>query len=183
MTPLLAHDLQNRIFSSTTPRPGSLGGGGTLLMMADISPTSVFHSCARMMPMRRRKRALPLIFGGLLTIAIGKLNGYTFLHSTALTTKYYFPLSTAQSWVEKNPKLLFFSTFSKLKELSNKLESKFDAQVITDLVQIFKQMINRIIRNLSKVLLSIQMHPIGFIHITDVRSKKGMGLTKNGNWL
>ena len=74
MTPLLADDLYNKMFSSTTPRPGSLGGGGSLLMMANVSPSAVFHSCAKIMPMRRRKRALPLIFGGLLTILIGKLN-------------------------------------------------------------------------------------------------------------
>ena len=63
------------MFSSTTPRPGPLGGRSTLIMMADVSQGAVFHSCAKMMPMRRRKHALPLIFGGLITVIIGKFNG------------------------------------------------------------------------------------------------------------
>ena len=112
ITPLLVDDLYHRMFSSTTSRPGSLGGGGTLTMIADVSQGAVFHSCAKIMPMRRRKRALPLIFGGLLTILIGNLTCYTFLHPTALTTKYYFFLSTAHSRVKKNAKLLFSCTFS-----------------------------------------------------------------------
>ena len=41
--------------------------------------------------------------------------------------------------------------------LSDKLESSFDAQVVTDLVEIFKQMIKRIIRNLSQVSVSVNL--------------------------
>jgi len=81
MTPILAHDLHQRI-SSSTPRPGPLGGRNILTMTADVSEGAVFHSCAKMMSMKRRKRslsskrrkrALPLIFGGLLTIIIASV--------------------------------------------------------------------------------------------------------------
>ena len=73
MAPILAHDLYQRMFSSTTPRLGPLGGRSTLTMMTDVSEDAVFHSCAKMMPMKRRKRAIPLIFGGLITIIIASV--------------------------------------------------------------------------------------------------------------
>ena len=55
-----------------TPCPGP--GGGTLTMMADVSEGAIFHSCARMQTFRRRKRALPLVIGGLITLVIGGLD-------------------------------------------------------------------------------------------------------------
>ena len=72
MAPLLADEIYQKIWgsSTTTPRPGF--GGNTLTFMADVSDGAVFHSCARMQTFRRRKRALPLIFGGLITLVIGK---------------------------------------------------------------------------------------------------------------
>ena len=76
ITSIIAHDFYQRISSSTTSRPGFLGGRSTLTMMADVSQGAVFHSCAKIMTMRRKKRAIPLILGGLSTVIIGKLNGF-----------------------------------------------------------------------------------------------------------
>ena len=71
MAPLLADEIYQKIWgsSTTTPRPGF--GGNTLTFMADVSDGVIFHSCAQMQKFRRRKRALPLIFGGLITLVIG----------------------------------------------------------------------------------------------------------------
>ena len=71
MAPLLADEIYQKIWgsSTTTPRPGF--GGNTLTFMADVSDGAIFHNCPRMQTFRRRKRALPLIFGGLITLVIG----------------------------------------------------------------------------------------------------------------
>ena len=72
MAPLLADEIYQKIWgSSTTPRPGQ--GGRTLPMLADMSEAAIFHSCARMTTLRRKKRALPLIIGGLVTLVIASI--------------------------------------------------------------------------------------------------------------
>ena len=73
MAPLLADEIYQKIWgSSMTSRPGF--GGNTLTMMADVSDGAIFHSCAQMQTFRRRKRALPLVIGGLITLVIGGLD-------------------------------------------------------------------------------------------------------------
>ena len=75
MAPLLADKIYQKLWgSSTTPCPGP--GGRTLTMMADVSEGAIFHSCARMETLRRRKRTLPLFIGGLITVTISGLDCY-----------------------------------------------------------------------------------------------------------
>ena len=72
MAPLLADEIYQKIWgSSTTPRPGQ--GGRTLTMMADVLEAAIFHSCARMTTLRRKKHVLPLIIGGLVTLVIASI--------------------------------------------------------------------------------------------------------------
>ena len=75
MAPLLADEIYQKIWgsSTTTPRPGF--GGNTLTFMADVSDGAIFHSCARMQTFRRRRRALPLIIGGLMSLVIASIAG------------------------------------------------------------------------------------------------------------
>ena len=79
-TPITDNEFYQRMSSSTTPRPGFLGGRSTLTMAADVSHGAVFHSCAKIMSMKRKRRAIPLIFGGLMTMIIGKLNSVFLLY-------------------------------------------------------------------------------------------------------
>ena len=75
MAPLLADEIYQKIWgsSTTTPRPGF--GGNTLTFMADVSDGAIFHSCARMQTFRRRRRALPLIIGGIMSLVIASIAG------------------------------------------------------------------------------------------------------------
>ena len=74
------NEFYQRISSSTTPRPGFLGGRSTLTMAADVSHGAVFHSCAKLMSMKRKRRAIPLIFGGLMTMIIGRRVVPSYIH-------------------------------------------------------------------------------------------------------